>query len=199
MNAVDKFVLGMLKHAPAKEACIMLHARSRNLSEIMRMLPRGCKVLDVGCGLGLTGEHLARKGYSVRAIEADKALVKGRAAMLPYPVFCASAEKMPFANESFDAVVFAHVLHHIPKAKHAKAMGETARVLKKGGKMIIIEPKVGAVFDEVWDEAFFSKNFHGYFTPSCKYKCKTKRGARMFEINREEIGSLKFNYHGGKR
>ncbi len=47
------------------------------------------------------------------------------------------ARKLPFADECFDFVISSHLIEHI-EAK--KALEEWFRVLKKGGKLIIVTP-----------------------------------------------------------
>ena len=51
-------------------------------------------------------------------------------------------------NDSVDAVVFMNSLHHVPIPHMAKALAETARVLKPGGLALIHEPEpVGGYFE----------------------------------------------------
>jgi SAM-dependent methyltransferase len=52
-------------------------------------------------------------------------------------VIQASAQALPFADDSFDTAVFTLVLCTVPDP-HA-ALAETARVLKPGGKLLFIE------------------------------------------------------------
>ncbi|RJR26839.1 class I SAM-dependent methyltransferase [candidate division WWE3 bacterium] len=48
------------------------------------------------------------------------------------------AHEMPFENESVDNLVLIDVLHHLQNP--LKFLGEGARVLKKGGRLIMLEP-----------------------------------------------------------
>lgn len=47
------------------------------------------------------------------------------------------ANKLPFADESFDAVVSNYVYHNIPGKNKQELLFETLRVLKKGGTFAI--------------------------------------------------------------
>jgi len=49
----------------------------------------------------------------------------------------ASAEEIPLAGDSFDVVCMKDCLHHI--VNREKALNEAVRVLKPGGKMVILE------------------------------------------------------------
>ncbi len=48
-----------------------------------------------------------------------------------------SGENLEFADGCFDLVIFTFSLHH---QNSETAIGEGARVLRKGGRMLIIEP-----------------------------------------------------------
>jgi SAM-dependent methyltransferase len=49
--------------------------RFRTLAAITTHLPAGSRILDLGCGPGCDDEHLARRGYSVTAIDWSPAMV----------------------------------------------------------------------------------------------------------------------------
>jgi ubiquinone/menaquinone biosynthesis C-methylase UbiE len=49
------------------------------------------------------------------------------------------AQDLPFANEEFDAVTFAHVLRHIPVVQRPAALAEARRVLRRGGCVLIVD------------------------------------------------------------
>jgi SAM-dependent methyltransferase len=63
-----------------------------------------------------------------------------------------SAEKMPFRDEELSAIVMLNVFHHIPNP--SLFLSEAQRVLKKGGKIIMIEPA-----NTFWSRIIY-KNFH---------------------------------------
>ena len=63
-----------------------------------------------------------------------------------------SAEQLPFNDEELSGIVMLNVLHHIPKPE--KFLAEAQRTLKKGGKLIMIEPA-----NTFWSRIIY-KNFH---------------------------------------
>jgi len=74
--------------------------------------------------------------------------------VLPLPTndLSFSALKMPFNDHSVDGIFMIDTFHHIPDSE--KFLSEAQRVLKKGGKIIMIEPA------NSWWGRFIYKNFH---------------------------------------
>jgi len=74
--------------------------------------------------------------------------------ILPLPTndLSFSALNMPFGNNSVDGIFMIDTFHHIPDSE--KFLSEARRVLKHGGKIIMIEPA-----NSLWGK-FIYKNFH---------------------------------------
>jgi ubiquinone/menaquinone biosynthesis C-methylase UbiE len=97
--------------------------------------------LEIGAGTGYFSLNMLRGGVVERATCTDispgmLATLRENAAQLGVDVatMAADAERLPFADASFD-LVFGHaVLHHIPNLQ--RAFGEFARVLAPGGTLV---------------------------------------------------------------
>jgi 2-polyprenyl-6-hydroxyphenyl methylase / 3-demethylubiquinone-9 3-methyltransferase len=96
----------------------------------------GRLVLDAGCGGGLVARELAAAGAGV--VGVDRSLgslgVARRAVGTPFRPAQGRLERLPFADGSFDAVVAADVLEHLPDLP--AAVQELARVLAPGGSFL---------------------------------------------------------------
>ncbi len=106
---------------------------------IKRALPplAGMKVLDVGCGRGRFSRALTSEGAWVVGVDLSYRLTCAAAQLGDADFLQGSITLLPFAAESFDAVVCVEVLEHVPNVP--LALAEMARVLCRGGKAVIID------------------------------------------------------------
>jgi len=117
------------------------YANGEEFAEVVRLLGAGEKrrILEPGAGNGIASFALAKNGWLVTALEPDESAEVGAGAIreiaeqtgLPINVVQEFGEKLPFADDSFDAIHARQVLHH---AADLDAMvRELARVLRRGG------------------------------------------------------------------
>lgn len=98
--------------------------------------------LDIGFGDGQLTEWLCRKGKSVTAtgLQIDSYSADIRRLRDEYGVRTEEcyAEKMPFPDKCFDAVVMSHVLEHCPNVQ--LALQEVRRVMADHGRLFVFVP-----------------------------------------------------------
>jgi SAM-dependent methyltransferase len=111
----------------------------------------GDLLLDMGTGGGRHAFEAMRRGARVVALDADAGEVKDAAGMMEAirteepttsGVGVASvgdALALPFASQSFDRIIAAEVLEHIPDDRGAIA--ELVRVLRPGGTIAVTVPR----------------------------------------------------------
>jgi SAM-dependent methyltransferase len=114
------------------------------MSDLVVERGAGKRVLEYGCGHYGYAFRLARAGASVTAIDiSDVAIDIGRATAKRLGLADhirferMNAETMDFADDSFDLVVGAGILHHLDLRR---AFGEIARVLRPDGAALFMEP-----------------------------------------------------------
>ncbi|HWC39938.1 MAG TPA: class I SAM-dependent methyltransferase [Acidimicrobiales bacterium] len=120
-------------------------------------LRAGELLLDLGCGGGRHAYEALRRGARVTALDASETELKDVATLITEmekdeadaggqslgtgAVVCADALAIPFRDGSFDRVIAAEVLEHVPGDQ--AAMGELARVLRPGGSLAVTVPRFG--------------------------------------------------------
>ncbi len=103
-------------------------------------LHKGARLLEVGCGTGTATVELARRGFSVTAVELGENLAdEARRNLRPYPrttVITGNFEEYPVEDDAFDAVVAAGSWHWLdPRLRTDQA----ARALRSGGVLAIVD------------------------------------------------------------
>ncbi len=101
---------------------------AERVRQTLSLLPDGiATVLDVGCGDGAVTNPLVENGLEVTGIDASEVALahfRGR------PVVD-DIEQLPFGDDSFDALICAEVLEHLPKRVYTRALPELERVARK--------------------------------------------------------------------
>lgn len=95
----------------------------------------GSRILDVGCGRGHLVRALSGRGLDAWGIDLNP---NARELAGELNVQTMSAAALEFEDASFDAVVSFHAIEHIPPLE--QAMSEVARVVKPGGKVLLVYP-----------------------------------------------------------
>jgi SAM-dependent methyltransferase len=108
-------------------------------------LPPGAKALDVATGAGHTGLFLAVLGYDVTLADIaqpmlDKAAKTASQRGLPVKTALHASEQLPYADGTFDLVTCRVAAHHFSSPQ--RFISETARVLKPGGYLLLIDGTV---------------------------------------------------------
>ncbi|MFI5365084.1 MAG: class I SAM-dependent methyltransferase [Candidatus Binatia bacterium] len=116
--------------APGAEAAIL-----RKIEQVLRVLPPAQRLLDVGCG---PRSWLFRIG--LRPLGADVSLsYLGEYVRAGGSAVAASADVLPIAGGSFDAVWSLGLLHHLPDSVAAAAVREMLRVCRPGGSVVVFD------------------------------------------------------------
>ena len=90
------------------------------IDEILKLQPK--TVLEIGIGNKMVSDYLKKQGIEVKKLDINKDLK---------PDFTASVLNMPLANDSFNVILCAEVLEHLPFEDFKKALLELKRVSKK--------------------------------------------------------------------
>jgi putative ABC transport system ATP-binding protein len=118
---------------------------------LARLQP-GEAVLDVGCGTGtlaLVAKERVGDSGRVSGVDPSVKLLAGarrkavrRGLAIEFRV--GAIEQLPFPDRSFDVVLNTFVMHHLPDDLKRRGLAEIARVLKPGGRLLIVDYKRSA-------------------------------------------------------
>jgi demethylmenaquinone methyltransferase / 2-methoxy-6-polyprenyl-1,4-benzoquinol methylase len=135
-----------------------LHRAWKAYTVLVANVKQGQRVLDIAGGTGDLALAFAPKvGSSGQVVHTDineAMLREGRNRLLDagvsVPTLVCDAEKLPFANESFDLVTVAFGLRNMTHKD--VAISEMNRVLKPGGKLMVLEfSKVAKPLEKIYD------------------------------------------------
>ena len=94
-------------------------------------------VLDAGCGNGGFTSEIMKQGGTVVGVDISHEMLQV-AKDSGGEFVVGDLEKLPFGDETFDIVLCSMILHHFPSISSVSE--EIAKVLKKGGKLVVLEP-----------------------------------------------------------
>lgn len=99
------------------------------------------KILDAGCGKGRLTCELAKRGAQIVGVDIAYELISSaKQQNKDLPFLAASVSRLPFADGCFDGALCVEVIEHVPDTE--MAIYELARVLKPGGKLIVIDKNI---------------------------------------------------------
>jgi ubiquinone/menaquinone biosynthesis C-methylase UbiE len=160
-EAIRAFEHAGWQRAAASYESTFAHATSRYIESLLDVagVGPGRRVLDVACGPGWLAAAAARRGAVAHALDFSAAMVRiARDANPEIVVSEGDAERMPYQDRQYDAVVSSFGMHHVPRPE--LALAECRRVLVPGG---LVGFTVWATPDEniAWKLVFDAIDRHG--------------------------------------
>ena len=140
MGRLETFVVNSPFRAPFARQEV---ARFRSMAALVR----GLRVLEVGCGAGLTTKAIAdalRPSHLSAFDFSQDQVARAHRRLNKYAdveIRQADATRMPYEDACFDAVLEIGILHHVPRWR--EALSEVARVLRPSGTFCFAEPTKG--------------------------------------------------------
>lgn len=115
-------------------------------------------MLDVGCGTGtlalIVKQRVGETG-DVSGIDPSSQMIarashKAKRAKLSVNFQVEGIEQLTFPDQSFDIVLSTLMMHHLPDTLKQQGLAEIVRVLKPGGRLLILDMKdhAGSIRDQ---------------------------------------------------
>jgi ubiquinone/menaquinone biosynthesis C-methylase UbiE len=162
---------------------------------------RRLRLLDVGCGTGRFLDFVKQTWPRLPAVGLDMSeayLVEAKAHLRRWcwmNLLVGKAEAIPLPDASEDAVTSIFTFHELPPEVRRLALREFARVLKRGGRLVIVdslqlgdEPRYDGMlelfpqnFHEPYYRSYLRENFPALAT-SCGLRCVREVNAFVSKV-----------------
>ena len=154
-------------------------------------LALGQRVLDVGSGPGFFAQGLVSvvgETGQVDGVDINARFVadaNDRAQSLKNLAFHHVEDHvLPFADGTFDCVICKNVLEYVPNLQ--ASLGEVYRVVKPGGRVLVIDSDWGFVIVQPWDQTTVSRFFQAASPAFNEPLIGRKVGAVLQEVGFEK-------------
>jgi len=167
---------------------LRFHLYARDTRHLRKLLPKGARVLDVGCGCGLLLTYLRAQGYRAYGIEMRSEMVYVARTSLGLEVEEGDFLSFPFPDGFFDALTFFHVLEHLTQPD--KALLKAKRILKGGGLLLLQLPNIDCLQFKLFQDRWYGLEVprHLYhFSPTTIRSLLDKTGFKVLRIDHHSL------------
>ncbi|PWG18504.1 class I SAM-dependent DNA methyltransferase [Salibaculum griseiflavum] len=122
--------------AKAEDYAALFHdaKEGKDLRAFIAGLPRGARVMDLGCGPGAASAHMMRAGLDPDPVDASPAMVALARSRFGLPARLARFDEID-TTATYDGVWANFSLLHAPRAELAQHLARLHRALKPGGRL----------------------------------------------------------------
>lgn len=128
-------------YARARETVRQASARGEEYALLDANLPAGGRVLEIGCGEGSNLSAFENPERTTFGCDLSPLAARLASASLGGRVVVSEAERLPFADGTFDVVLAISLIEHL--AQPEVVLAEMARVLAPGGALAVLSPQYG--------------------------------------------------------
>ena len=101
------------------------------------------RLLDVGCGHGVSAAIRAQQGWEVHGVDLSESAVNHARSLLGDRVQVGDLASVRYEDQAFDVVLLSHSLEHMYHL--SDVLAEVRRILDDGGVLVIAVPNAGSV------------------------------------------------------
>ncbi|MBI2541423.1 class I SAM-dependent methyltransferase [Candidatus Woesearchaeota archaeon] len=136
------------------------------LLKFLKYIPKNAKVLDLGCGTGISvAKFLRKKSCKITGIDFSEGMLKLARKNVPKAKFIKmDITKMRFTENSFGAAVSFYAIIHIPRKFHKNIYKNLHRILKKDG-ILLANASGTCTWEETAKDYLGAPMFWSFFSP----------------------------------
>jgi 2-polyprenyl-3-methyl-5-hydroxy-6-metoxy-1,4-benzoquinol methylase len=112
------------------------------VNKIVELSGKGDKMLDIGCGVGLIGELVIKKGNTVYGLDLSKGAVKNAVKRGLKARTFDIRKPLPYKNNFFDGIIMGEIIEHVVDTDDF--LQKAKRILRKDGYIIITTPNIAS-------------------------------------------------------
>lgn len=131
------------------------------LGELEQVLGPDRRMLELGCAEGYELVVFKKRGWRVHGYDVNARAVDHAANVLGLDVDTCGYGPLPEPDNAFDLAVLFHTIEHVPDAQ--QTVHEIRRVLKPGGRVLIVTPCADTVVSRSVGDVWFSDPDHMFF------------------------------------
>ena len=155
----------------------------------LKSTPAG-RLLDIGCGGGRFMNRMKRLGWEVEGIDFDAKATGKITARYGMKTYTGDLVASRLPAEYFDAITLSHTIEHLFDPE--KILRECMRILKPGGKLVVVTPNVesvgAALFGPFWRGWEPPRHLHLFSVKSLK-RFLSRTGFDVAEMRSSAAGS----------
>ncbi len=111
---------------------------SDHIGDFLNLIPRGGRIIDVGCGPGVDSEYMLTKGFEVVGIDLSLKMLKLARKKNPNAIFQQEdIREINFEQGTFDGILASYSLIHIPKKDIPNVLKTFFKILRPNGIICI--------------------------------------------------------------
>lgn len=115
------------------------YAPRLELEKFIKLLPKGGKIMDAGCGPGRDCAYFVKQGFDVIGIDlSEKLLEIARKRTTQAKFIKQDLRYLDFPDNSFDGIWANSSLHHLDRNDISKVLEKFHRILKPQGILLVI-------------------------------------------------------------
>ncbi|MEP7250745.1 MAG: class I SAM-dependent methyltransferase [Ginsengibacter sp.] len=196
----------------SRKSKVFLYGRNMVLEELdalLKKIPVGSKILDIGCGTAHLTNWIKEKGFQVYGLEPSKNMYNYAIQNFPdIEIKKGISSELPYPENFFDMIVAFEVLRYLDKSENIATYKEIYRVLKPKGCFFVTQVNLFStdfyfIFHKLKGAYcnFLNKTHHhcNFTTPSMQEKIVKKVGFSDVTTIGRMSGSIRFFYKFGNR
>jgi len=135
-----------------------LKCELHHLEKLTRSLPRGAKILDLGCGTGRPiADFLSDQRFQVTGVDGSHEMIALAKSYVPKAQFFVQDMRELELSEKFDAILMWHSSFHISVADQIQLFKKLEAHMNPGGFLMFTS---GTTHGEVWSENGGEQIYH---------------------------------------